>query len=104
MKLGSDQNPLCRAVVIPPFHLYLYTSLRLQYIAGQRPAPPGKMSSAEKTYHSLLDFGIEPALAKEASKRYVSNVEAAVDWCFGTGSNVSGHNKQPADCLGQVEG
>lgn len=46
------------------------------------------MTDGERTYASLLDFGVEPALAREASKRYAANVEAAADWCFGAGLDV----------------
>lgn len=48
------------------------------------------MPGADETYNSLLDFGIETVIAREASKRYLGNVEAAADWCFGAGANVSG--------------
>jgi hypothetical protein len=47
------------------------------------------MPSADETYNSLLDFGIDTDIAREASKRYLGNVEAAADWCFGAGANVS---------------
>jgi hypothetical protein len=38
-------------------------------------------------FDQLIEFGIEPVLAKEAAKRY-HTVEAAADWCFGSGANV----------------
>lgn len=47
------------------------------------------MSGADGTYDNLISFGVDTVLAREASKRYAGNVEAAADWCFGAGSNVS---------------
>jgi hypothetical protein len=38
-------------------------------------------------FDQLIEFGIEPVLAREAAKRY-HTVEAAADWCFGSGANV----------------
>lgn len=48
-----------------------------------------RMTDSEQTYRSLLDMGIDDNLAKEASRRYVRNIEAAADWCFGAGMNAS---------------
>lgn len=36
---------------------------------------------------TLMEFGVSPAVAHEASMRY-SNVETAANWAYGDGSNV----------------
>jgi hypothetical protein len=41
-----------------------------------------------ETYDLLLSMGIDGALAREAAKRYDDRVEAAVEWCFGSGIDV----------------
>lgn len=37
---------------------------------------------------TLIEIGVPPAVAHEASMRY-SNVESAANWAFGDGANVS---------------
>lgn len=46
------------------------------------------MSVDENVFRSLMDMGIEPVLARAAAVRFTHS-EAAVNWCFGDGANVS---------------
>lgn len=46
------------------------------------------MSVDKEVLSHLESFGIDQALAIEAAKRY-TKVDAAVEWCFGDGQNVS---------------
>ena len=47
------------------------------------------MASSEDVYRSLVDMGIGPLVAREASVRFPNSTEAAVNWSFGEGSDVS---------------
>ena len=49
---------------------------------------PGAMSVDEATFSQLVDMGIDPPLARAAAIRF-STAEAAINWCFGEGANVS---------------
>lgn len=46
------------------------------------------MSVHQPTLQALTEMGIEPDLARAAAKRF-ENADAAVNWCFGEGANVS---------------
>lgn len=48
------------------------------------------MSKEEEVRTVLIGMGIEPRLAHEASTRY-QTAEAALNWVFGEGENVSPH-------------
>lgn len=45
---------------------------------------------SETIRNYLIEFGVEPAKAHEASQRY-SSIEAATTWVFGEGEDVSPH-------------
>lgn len=45
--------------------------------------------SAEQTYTTLVEMGLDQAVAREAAKRYDANVERAAEWCLGDGMTVS---------------
>jgi uncharacterized UBP type Zn finger protein len=44
--------------------------------------------TVDTTFSQLVDMGIDPTIAREAAIRYQDNADAAVDWCFGSGSQV----------------
>jgi hypothetical protein len=46
------------------------------------------MSADDAVFTSLLDMGIDPPLARAAAVRF-THADAAVNWCFGAGMNVS---------------
>jgi uncharacterized UBP type Zn finger protein len=46
------------------------------------------MSVDENVFRSLVDMGIDSVLARAAAARFTHS-EAAVNWCFGDGANVS---------------
>jgi len=46
------------------------------------------MSVDDNVFRSLVDMGIGPTLARAAAVRF-THPDAAVNWCFGDGANVS---------------
>ena len=48
------------------------------------------MSVHQATLTTLIEMGIDPPLARAAAQRF-ENGDAAVNWCFGDGANVSQH-------------